>query len=183
MPVTLTQAFEQIIEPTYKLKRYGNMFEIEEKSLSSTNKILKIGGSKGVGFSLDKDGRHPWGFIVDGPLAGVVSVCDGIVILNYENNNYIIVLDLKSKKAGIKAYRQVNSGIYLCEWLCSLLKLNKHLIDEYKFIGVVCKTRGSVSKTTSKKGLKAEVNKEYDIPLVVISNSGTIHIKELISLI
>ncbi|MDM1770385.1 MULTISPECIES: hypothetical protein [Acinetobacter] len=183
MPVTLTQAFEQIIEPTYKLKRSGNMFEVEEKSSSSTNKFLKIGGCQGFGFSLDQDGRHPWGFIVDGPLEGIVSVCDGIILLNYQNENYIIVLDLKSKKAGTKAYKQVNSGIYLCEWLCNLLKLNKHLIEEYKFIGIVCKTRGSVSKKTSRKGLNAEVNRDYEIPLVVISNPGTIHIKELLPLI
>ena len=83
MPVTLTQAFEQIIEASYKLKRSGNMFEVEEKSSSATNKLLKIGGCQGVGFSLDQDGRHPWGFIVDGPLEGIVSVCDGIILLNY----------------------------------------------------------------------------------------------------
>lgn len=64
MPVTLTQAFEQIIEASYKLKRSGNMFEVEEKSSSATNKLLKIGGCR-AGFSLDQDGRHPWGFIVD----------------------------------------------------------------------------------------------------------------------
>lgn len=183
MSVTLTQAFEQIIEKKYRLKKFGNMFEIEEKSSTSTNRFLKIGGSLGFGFSLDQDGRHPWGFIVDGPLEGIVSVCDGIIILNYENENYIIVVDLKSTKAGSKAYKQVTSGIYLCEWLCDLLKLNRHLIEEYKFIGVVCKTRGTVSKGTSRKGVNAEVNRDYGIPLVVISNPGTIHIKELLPLI
>ena len=183
MPVTLTQAFEQIIEASYKLKRSGNMFEVEEKSSSATNKLLKIGGCQGVGFSLDQDGRHPWGFIVDGPLEGIVSVCDGIILLNYQSDNYIIVLDLKSKKAGPKAYKQVKSGIYLCEWLCNLLRLNKHLTDEYKFIGIVCKTKGSVSKKTTRKGLKAEVNRDHQIPIVVISNPGTIHIKELLPLI
>ena len=183
MPVTLTQAFEQIIEASYKLKRSGNMFEVEEKSSSATNKLLKIGGCQGVGFSLDQDGRHPWGFIVDGPLEGIVSVCDGIILLNYQSDNYIIVLDLKSKKAGPKAYKQVKSGIYLCEWLCNLLRLNKHLTDEYKFIGIVCKTRGSVSKKTTRKGLNAEVNRDHQIPIVVISNPGTIHIKELLPLI
>jgi hypothetical protein len=159
------------------------MFEIEEKSLNSTNKFLKIGGAKGFGFTLDKDGRHPWNFIVNGPLEGVVSVCDGIIILHYKKNNYIIVLDLKSKNAGAKAFKQVSAGIYLCEWLCNLLKLNKHLVETFKFIGIVCKTRGSVAKTTSRKGLNAEVNKDNPTPLIVISNPGTIHIKDLISLI
>ncbi|MFL1459124.1 hypothetical protein ACJOXM_11470 [Acinetobacter baumannii] len=183
MPVTLIQAFQQTIKSEYQLKQSGNMFEIEETSSSSTNKFLKIGGSQGFGFTLDKDGGHPWGFIVSGPLEGVVSVCDGIVILNYQSNNYILVLDLKSRNSGAKAIKQVSAGIYLCEWLCKLLILNKHLMDSFKFIGIVCKARGSVAKTTSKKGLKAQVKTVNGIPLIVISNPGTIHIKDLIDLI
>lgn len=183
MPVTLTQAFEQIIDSDYKLTKSGSMFEVEEKSPDSTNRFLKIGGAQGFGFTLDRDGRHPWKFIMDGPLEGIVSVCDGIIILNYEQNNYIIVLDLKSKKAGAKAYKQVKSGIYLCEWLCELLRLNNHLRDSFRYIGIVCKTRGTVSKRTTRKGLNASVNRDHEIPLIVISNPGTIHIKDLIPLI
>lgn len=183
MSVTLVQAFEQIIDSNYKLRKNGSMFEIEEKSSSSTNRFLKIGGGQGYGFTLDKEGRHPWQFISTSPLKGIVSVCDGIIILYYDNNYYIVVLDLKSTSAGADAYKQISSGIYLCEWLCNLLQLNDHLRDSYRFIGVICKTRGSVSKTTSKKGIKATVNKDYGIPLIVISNPGTIHIKELIELI
>ncbi|HAV5546665.1 hypothetical protein ACSS1H_00955 [Acinetobacter baumannii] len=183
MPVTLIQAFQQIIKSDYRLKKSGNMFEIEETSRSSTNKFLKIGGSQGFGFTLDKEGGHPWEFIVNGPLEGIVSVCDGIIVLNYENNNYILVLDLKSKNAGAKAFKQVFAGIYLCEWLCSLLKLNKHLREPFKFIGIVCKTRGSVAKTTSRKGLNAQVNNDNEIPLIIVSNPGVIHIKDLIPLV
>lgn len=183
MSVTLVQAFDQIIDSNYKLKKNGSMFEIEEKSSNSTNRFLKIGGGQGCGFSLDKEGRHPWHFISTSPLEGIVSVCDGIVILYYENSYYIVVLDLKSTTAGAKAYKQISSGVFLCEWLCRLLRLNGHLIDSFNFIGVICKTRGTVSKTTSKKGINATVNKDHEIPLIVISNPGTIHIKELIDLI
>lgn len=183
MAVSLIQAFERIIENNYVLNKSGNMFEIEESAINSTNKLLKIGGCQGFGFSLDKPGRHPWKFIVDGPLEGVVSVCDGIIILKYNKKNYIIVLDLKSKKLGTKAFKQVKSGVYLCNWLCSLLQLNKHLTESFEFIGVVCKTRGSVAKKTSRKGLHAEVDKTKSVPLIVLSNPGTIHIKELVDLI
>lgn len=116
------------------------------------------------------------------PLEGIVSVCDGIILLNYQSDNYIIVLDLKSKKR-FKAYKQVKSGIYLCEWLCNLLRLNKHLTDEYKFIGIVCKTRGSVSKKTTRKGLNAEVNRDHQIPIVVISNPKQFILKNFLPLI
>ncbi|EIN5961231.1 hypothetical protein QPB17_003502 [Vibrio cholerae] len=183
MAVSLIQAFEQTIEPAYALKKSGNMFEIVETAKSSTNNLLKIGGCKGFGFSLDKSGRHPWQFIVNGPLEGVVSVCDGIIIFRYKSKNYIIVLDLKSKKAGAKAFKQVSSGVYLCEWLCNLLKLNNHLTESFEFIGVVCKTRGAVAKKTSRKGLNAEVDKSKNVPLIILSNPGTIHIRELIALI
>lgn len=183
MAVSLIQAFEQIIEPAYALNKTGNMFEIEETARNSTNKLLKIGGCQGFGFSLDQPGRHPWQFIVNGPLEGVVSVCDGILILKYKNKNYIIVLDLKSKKAGSKAIKQVSSGVYLCEWLCNLFKLNNHLTESFEFIGVVCKTRGAVAKKTSRKGLNAEVYKSESVPLIVLSNPGTIHIKDLVDLL
>lgn len=183
MAVSLIQAFEQIIEPGYALTKSGNLFEIEETAKNSTNRFLKIGGCQGFGFSLDKSGRHPWQFIMNAPLEGIVSVCDGVIILRYGKKNYIVVLDLKSKKAGAKAFKQVSSGIYLCEWLCKLLKLNNHLTESFQFIGVVCKTRGTVAKKTSRKGLNAEVDKSGDIPLITVSNPGTIHIKELIDLI
>lgn len=183
MAVTLVQAFEQIIEPDYALKKSGNMFEIEETATNSTNKFLKVGGCQGFGFSLDTDGRHPWKFIVNGPLEGIVSVCDGIVILTYERKNYIVVLDLKSKKAGAKAFKQVSAGALLCKWLCELLKLNSHLTESFEFIGVVCKSRRSVAKRTSRKGLNAEVDKSKEIPMITIANPGTIHIKELLALL
>lgn len=184
MPVTLTQAFEQIIDPDYKLKKSGSMFEIEEPSSNSTNRLLKIGGGQGIGFTLDKDGRHPWQFISNSPLEGVVSVCDGILILNYESNNYIIVLDLKSKKVGPKAIKQITSGIYLCEWLCNLLRLNNHLIESFKFIGIICKTRGTVAKRPSRKGLNAMIDKSNpSLPLIIISNPGTIHVRDILDLL
>ena len=183
MTISLIQAFEQIIEPTYALNKTGNMFQIEETARDSTNRQLKIGGSKGFGFSLDQPGRHPWQFIIDGPLKGVVSVCDGVLILRYKNKNYIIVLDLKSTKVSEKAMKQLYSGIYLCKWLCNLLKLNNHLTESFEFIGVVCKTRGSVAKKTSRKGLNAVVDRSKSIPLITLSNPGTIHIKDLVALL
>lgn len=183
MAVTLIQAFEQTIEKDYLLKKTGNMFEILESAKNSTNRALKIGGCKGVGFSLDSDGRHPWKFIVNGPLEGIVSVCDGIIILNYNNKNYIIVLDLKSKKAGSKAFKQIKSGVLLCEWLCKLMILNSHVTESFEFIGVICKSRGSVRKQTTRKGINADIDKSEDFPIITISNPGTINIKEIIELL
>lgn len=183
MTMNIIQAFEQIIEPDYGLKKSGNMFEIEETAANSTNKFLKIGGCQGFGFSLDKPGGHPWKFISNSPLAGMVSVCDGIIILKYERVNYILAIDLKSKKADSKAFKQISSGFLLCQWLYELLKLHNHITEQFEFIGVVCKSRGSVAKRATKKGLNAEVDRTKSIPLVTISNPGTIHIKELIELL
>lgn len=183
MAVTLIQAFEQTIEHDYALTKSGNMFEIVETAINTTNRTLKIGGCQGFGFSLDRDGRHPWQFIVNDPLPGIVSVCDGILVLSYNRKDYIIVLDLKSKKAGPKAFRQISAGISLCEWLCHLLNLNSHLTQKFEFIGVICKTRGSVSKQATRKGLNAEVDKSNKIPIITIANPGVIHIKDLVNLI
>lgn len=186
MAISLIQAFQQTIEPSYVITKNGNMFEITETAKSSTNKLLRIGGCQGYAFSLDKDGRHPWLFINNSPLAGVVSVCDGILILKHDNTNYIIALDLKSNSHSKKAFQQIHSGISLCKWLCGLFKIHNHTYEDAEFIGVICKSRGAVAKKTSSKSLRASLSRDPnydDIPVITMSNPGTIHISDLLKLL
>lgn len=182
MAVTLLQAFEATIKPNLTLNKKGSFFEIIENNKGATNTYLRIGGCKGFGFSLDTDkGSHAWGFIVNAPLPGIVSVCDGILVLNYKGKNYIIVLDLKSKNVSSKAIKQICSGAFLCDWLCNLFTLHKHINESYEIIGLICKSRNSARKQGTRKKLNAEVNNKGSYPILTVSNPNTLHIADILA--
>ncbi|EKA7356579.1 hypothetical protein OL322_004120 [Vibrio vulnificus] len=183
MPQSLVQTIQSIIDPDYALPKIGSMFEIIETSKGAKNKKVLFGGAQGFGFTLDQPtGGHSWKFISKSPLSGVVSVCDGILVFSYDNKNYIVVMDLKSNGTG-SAFKQIKSGILLCDWLYSLLKLNNHTHDTFEYIGLICKSRGAVSKKTTKKGLKAEKNVIDGVTYLTIANPGRLQISELVALI
>lgn len=181
MPLSLVEAFDQTIERKYRLERNGGHFIVTETAKRAKNRYLKISGGKGVGFTLDQDGRHPWGFIVDSPLAGVVSVCDGILVLEYQNQCYVVVLDLKSNNPGAKAVKQIKSSAYLVSWLYQLLNLHSHVEQSYQCIGLICKSRRTTAKGTSKRTLRSEnINTTGDFPIVTVANPDVIRIRDLV---
>ncbi|MDE1215285.1 hypothetical protein L9W84_16965 [Vibrio aestuarianus] len=183
MPQSLVQTMQAIIEPPYALPKVGAMFEIVETAKTAKNKKVLIGGAQGFGFTLDQPtGGHSWKFIAKSPLSGVVSVCDGIWVFNYDSKNYIVVMDLKSNGNG-SAFKQIKSGILLCDWLCSLLTLNNHTHDTFEYIGLICKSRGAVAKKTTRKGLKADKTVIDGVPYLTVANPGRLYVSDLVELI
>ena len=91
-------------------------------------------------------------------------------------------MDLKSNGNG-SAFKQIKSGILLCDWLCSLLTLNNHTHDTFEYIGLICKSRGAVAKKTTRKGLKADKTVIDGVPYLTVANPGRLYVSDLVELI
>jgi len=181
--MSMIASFQSVIKTDYHLPKNGSFIQITEGAQNADNRELLIGGASCFGFSLDQSGSHPWGFIVPNPPAGIVSVCDGIVIASCDGNDYVFIIDLKSKSksADAKALKQLCSGKYIFEWLFNVMKLHRHVHTTPNVIGVVCKSRGTVAKRGTRKGINVEKKETDQGVVLIVANPGRISVQDLIS--
>jgi len=133
----LLQRFQDLIHNDCLLIKNASYWQVIETSAGALNKKVEIGGCRSIGFTLDKDGVEPWGFIKSNtPLNGVRKVCDSIVVAHHNKKDYVVAMDLKSTRIG-SAHKQIKSTKLLIEWIIGLLECHSHWGGDYEFVGVV----------------------------------------------
>lgn len=147
--------FEEVIDSKWKLKKNGSNVIVYETHKLSKNKEIKIGGAPLVGFSLDKAGQDPFPIFNSGTAKkGMKSVCDAMVVTQYNGDTYFFSLDMKSKK-GAGAFKQIESGRILFDWVMNLVMCHGHTSASFntpKFFGIVSlPPRNQQRKTLSRR--------------------------------
>lgn len=145
--MSLVDKFNELIQDDWKLHREGAYLIVRESNQTS-NPLLKVTGSKAIGFSLDKSGAKPWPFLK--PLEGIQKVCDGIIVTEIERRAYIFAIEMKSGNT-TKAGKQIHNTWLLVEWFKGLLRLHNHWNKDWCFCGVISSTpRRQERKGTSR---------------------------------
>ena len=180
---SITNVIQECIHPDFMLQREKESWVVREDNPGAANKKLLVNGNGIYGFSLDTT-RVPkpvWKFLQSSSLSGVCSVCDGIFVTSHKEFDYFIVIDLKSF-AGNGAVKQVITGIYLCNWIYSVLKLHGHLSKNVKFIGVISKLsrrNQSAKKSSTRSPLPApEIHHGY--PVFKLENYTRLSLKQVV---
>lgn len=170
---SIVNVMQGCIEPAFQLKREQECWAVVEENPGAANKKLLVNGSGIYGFSLDSPGipKPVWKFLKASSLEGVCSVCDGVFVTSYKGSDYFVVIDLKSY-AATGAVKQVVTGIHLCQWFSSVLKLHGHLNRQVKYVGVISKLsrrRQSYKRNTVRNPLPAPVI-QHGFPVFTIEN-------------
>ncbi len=155
MDKELYSLFKQTINKNHQLKG-----EVGKWQLSENDVTIKFATSiESFGFSLDKETvKDVFGFFSDSPPKNIAKMCDGIIVLQHQEKNYIFLIEQKTKHPN-QYKKQLINGLYFCQWLLSLLEKYKYYEGEVKYIGLLCRNRQSHSKglsTHQKPQIKSE---------------------------
>lgn len=148
---SLVSLLEELIHQDWQLNKEGNDWLITEDSQEATHTQVKIGGCRSLAFTLDVKNKNAWPFL--NALEGVRSACDGIIVAEYKEQTFCLLLDMKSSASGTsKAIKQIRSNYLLMEWLIGLLQLHNHWNGQIIYSGIVSlKPRKTERKSTSKR--------------------------------
>lgn len=142
----IVSLFTQSIDKKLHLKRKQKCWQLSENKVTIE---FKMPNRKSLGFSLDAGkAKDVFGFFAGDPPTGVAAMCDGIIVLNYKKQTYVVLLEQKTKCKG-EYRKQLINGWYFCQWLFSLLKEHKHYSGEIKYIGLLCRVRQNIIKGES----------------------------------
>lgn len=136
---SLVSLFESLIHKDWQLPQEAGYWIITEADKGATHTEVKIGGCKSIAFSLDIKEKNAWPFL-SSALGGIRSVCDGIIIAEYQKKTFCILVDLKSSLSNKSdALAQLRSGYLLQQWLINLLSLHKHWSRQttIHYIGII----------------------------------------------
>lgn len=134
----IVSLFTQSIDKKLHLKRKQKCWQLSENKVTIE---FKMPNRKSLGFSLDAGkAKDVFGFFAGDPPTGVAAMCDGIIVLNYKKQTYVVLLEQKTKHKD-EYRKQITNGWYFCQWLFSLLKEHKHYSGEIKYIGLLYRVR------------------------------------------
>lgn len=132
----VVELFQKCIDGEFRLKdrKNGNWLLHEDNCEIE----LKAPSECSFGFSLDKTvPLSPFNFFSASPPAGIIKMCDAMIVLSHKSKSYIFIIEQKtSRKDGYTT--QLVNGKYFCDWLLTLLKEHNHYNSNPVFIGLLC---------------------------------------------
>lgn len=179
---SIVNVVQGCIEPAFQLNREQECWAVVEDNPGATNKKLLVNGSGIYGFSLDSPNisKPVWKFLKPSSLSGMCSVCDGVFVTSYKSYDYFVVIDLKSF-AATGAVKQVITGIHLCEWIYSVLKLHGHLTRQVKYVGVISKLsrRRQSYKRGSVRSQLPQPDVSHGFPVFTLENETRLSLTDI----
>lgn len=170
---TLVDVFGELIQPDWRIERKDADWLIRESN-KTKNPELTLTGAPAIGFSLDRQGKSAWPFLL--PLPGMLSVCDAVMVTVVGDRGYVLAVEMKSTNT-TRAAKQIRSCWHLMEWLRALLELNGHWRNGWCFCGLVSSTpRRQERKGTTRRGGDLEVTKGGPYPTVHARNQRRINL-------
>lgn len=119
------------------VQRKKTIWRISEPA--SSHDLLVIHAHDSIAFSLDQKGKTPFPFLGKA-LAGMHTVADCILVTQYKNTEYILIIEMKANPghgARPKAIKQIQASARLMEWLCKTLSALDHWRGEPVYLGVI----------------------------------------------
>lgn len=124
----LAALFEQTLNRPLSLKREGKNYSLTENNI---NYVFRSPSNKSFAFRIEKIK-----IFSDNPPQDVAKMCDAVFITKYEDKNYIIAVEVKTKHKG-DYKKQIRNAQYFCHWIIQLLKESNHYNKEHQFIGLL----------------------------------------------
>ncbi|MCI0302362.1 hypothetical protein [Cronobacter sakazakii] len=179
---SIVNVMQGCIEPAFQLKREQECWAVVEENPGAANKKLLVNGSGIYGFSLDSPGvpKPVWKFLKPSSLEGICSVCDGVFVTTYKDVDYFVVIDLKSY-AATGAVKQVITGIHLCQWFYSVLRLHGHLTKKVGYVGVISKLsrRRQPYKRCTVRNPLPDPDTQNGFPIFTIENENRLSLTKV----
>jgi len=183
----LVKCFEQLIHPDWKLPRDGSLWILTEpknQNKQDKNYQIELIGGPSFAFSLDQPGTDPWPFIMNAEdMRGMRKVCDALIVMQRDEQNYVIALEMKSNNEG-KAERQIASSHLLINWLIDLLKLHNHWNGKWNFCGVISFTPRNQERkgaTAKKTPVPKPSSSHWGYPVYRLHNHKRLDLVDLIN--
>ena len=183
---SLVKCFEQLIHPGWRLPRNGSLWILTEpknQNKQDKNCQIELIGGPSFAFSLDQPETDPWPFIKAEDMHGICKVCDALIVIRRDEQNYVIALEMKSTNAA-KAEKQIASSYLLINWLVDLLKLHHHWKGSWKFCGVISFTprnqerKGATAKRTP---VPKPSSSHFGFPVFRLDNHKRLDLVDLIN--
>jgi hypothetical protein len=181
--MSLVSAFDELIDPEWKLARSYNYWQITEPG--SQHSLLEIGGGKSYAFSLDhREKRERFPFFRANPQRGMRKANDAIIIAEYDGRLFVISVEMKTSiNDKSSALKQIESGRHFVNWIDNLFRLYGHWQGEYLFFGVLSlKPRRQEKKGTTRRSAELPDPEKCagGYPVFVLANHPRVLVSDLI---